>query len=116
MTEIKGNHVALVGKVGLAQMFVLPTVKNSTGCTDATHPPNGDTVVCDGEGRAPTQMESRAVRAKQSHPTGSYSDLCRRETSRTEMDSKATALFASESGGMAGYCVRRAFLTHACYE
>lgn len=27
MTEIKGNHVALVGKVGLAQMFVLPTVK-----------------------------------------------------------------------------------------
>ncbi len=27
MTEIKGNHIALVGKVGLAQMFVLPTVK-----------------------------------------------------------------------------------------
>ncbi len=99
MTEIKGNHIALVetGRAG-ADVCVADSKKNSTGCTGATHPPNGDTVVCDGEGRAPMQMESRAVRAKQSHPKGRIA-ICAGEKRSVQKWTAKQPLFSQARAG-----------------
>ncbi len=116
MTEIKGNHVALV-ETGRAGADVC--VADSKKAVQDVLTPRSHRMATQSFAMAKDELYANGEQSCTSEATplnGSHSDLCRRETSRTEMNSKAAALFASESGATAGYCVRRAFLTHACYE